>query len=137
MSKSWRRPAPPRAVDVSQDNEERFFFDLESVRPDFRARSLCRQALEALSLAVSDLAGEPHLQQAWVAAVDPDPGPARLLVTVVLPRDARPEDLEAALGALRRVAPYLRAEVAQAIHRKRAPELAFRVVADSEVPHGA
>ena len=138
MSKFRRRPRPPRAVDVSaEDVEQRFFFDLEAPRRDFRALSLCRQAQEALSLAVSDLADVPCLQEAWIAAVEPDPGPARLLVTVVLPSRSSPDELEDALAVLKRLTPRLRAEVAQGIHRKRVPDLAYRVVVDSEGSHGA
>jgi ribosome-binding factor A len=117
--------------------EQRFFFDLEAVRSDVRVRSLCRQVQEALSLALDDLVDGPWLEGAWLAAVEPAPGPARLRATVVLPPHAAPEALEAAFTALRDRTPHLRAEVAQAIHRKRVPDLVFCVVLDGGGPRGA
>ena len=52
--------------------------------------------------------------------LQPDCG--RILVHVLIPADRSVAD---AIGALRRDASRLRAEVAKAITRKRAPELAF------------
>jgi ribosome-binding factor A len=103
---------------------------LDAPRLDRRARSLCRQAQEAVTLALADAAPDPRLDGAWVAAVDPSPTPARLLVTVVLPPHAGDDEIEAAFFALGEMKPWLRSEVARAIHRKRAPELSFRVVRD-------
>ena len=111
-----------------EEEAERFFFDLEKERPDFRARSLCRQAQEAVLLAMAEAAFDPRLDGAWVASVDPAPGPERLMVTVVLPAHSTVSGMEAALAALGERKGYLRAEIAQAIHRKRVPDLAFRVV---------
>jgi ribosome-binding factor A len=104
---------------------------LEAARPDHRARSLCRQAQEAVVLALADAEEDPRLDGVWVAAVDPAPGPERLLVTLVLSHRAADVDLEAAFAALVEMKPWLRAEVARAIHRKRAPELSFCVVGDA------
>jgi ribosome-binding factor A len=128
-----RRPAPPRTDEVCPDKEEaRFFFDLESVRPDHRVRSLCRQAQEAVLLALGDAKPDPRLDGAWVLSVDPAPGPERLLVSIVLAGRDGEEDIEAALAALVEMKPWLRSEVARAIHRKRVPDLAFRVMPEAE-----
>ena len=67
----------------------------------------------------------------FVASVDPAPGPERLLVTVVAPPQATTEAIEAAFAALAELKPALRAEVARAIHRKRVPDLAFRVAVEA------
>jgi hypothetical protein len=130
-----RRPRPPQTDEVCPDDEARFFFDLEAVRPDHRARSLCRQAQEAVSLAFAETAHETRLEGAWVASVDPAPGPGRLLVSVVLPKGVDSTAIEDALAALAEMAPWVRSEVTRAIHRKRAPELAFRIVADGEMTY--
>ena len=131
-----RRPKPPRMDEVCPGgDEERFFFDLESVRPDYRGRSLCRQAQEAVALALADVDGDERLDGAWVSSVDPAPGAERLLVSVVLPTKARAAEAEAALAALVAMKPWLRAEVGRAVHRKRVPELAFRIVLEPEVEH--
>jgi len=127
-----RRPRPPQTGEVSShDDAERFFFDLESVRPDHRVRSLCRQAQEAVLLAMAEVGLDSRLDGTFVASVDPAPGPERLLVTVVAPPQATTEAIEAAFAALAELRPALRAEVARAIHRKRVPDLAFRVAVEA------
>jgi ribosome-binding factor A len=85
-------------------------------------RRLCSQVREALTYALADCA-DPVLQSLFVAGVMPAPDATRL--AVLLCGD------EAARAKLALAAPRLRAEVAHAIHRKRAPELVFRVTADA------
>jgi ribosome-binding factor A len=120
--------------DVCRKEEaERFFFDLESARPDHRVRSLCRQAQEAVWMAMAEMELDARLEGAWVASVDPAPGPERLLVTVVLPASAAMAEVEEAFVALMEAKGELRAAVARGIHRKRVPDLAFRVVLEG--PH--
>jgi ribosome-binding factor A len=120
---------------VCPDDEARFFFDLESARPDHRVHSLCRQAQEAVSLAFAEAAADERLDGAWIASVDPLSGPGRLVVSVVLPPGADGKAVDAAWVALREMAPWVRSEVARAIHRKRVPELSFRVLVDVEAKH--
>jgi len=111
------------------------FFDLESPRSGHRDRSVCRQAQEALVLALAEATADPRLDGAWVASVDPAPG-GRLLVSVVLPRGSGAVALEQAFAALAEMKPWLRSEIARAICRKRVPDLAFRVVVEEEVERG-
>lgn len=89
-----------------------------------KERQLCRQAREALGEALATL-DDGVLMDVWVAAVEPAPDGSRLAVIVQAPRDAALEDVRERLD---RVAGYLRAEVAGAIHRKRAPTLVFQVL---------
>jgi ribosome-binding factor A len=132
-----RRPAPPQTDEVCPSDEAaHLFFDLECAHPDHRAGSLCRQAQEAVTLALGDAAPDSRLDGAWVVSVDPAPGPDRLLVSVALAGRAGENDLEAALAALVEMKPWLRSEVARAIHRKRVPDLAFRVMPEAAVTHG-
>jgi ribosome-binding factor A len=63
-----------------------------------------------------------------VLSVEPSVGSARLLVTVGLD-PASPAGSEQAIVCLERASGKLRCEVASAIHRKKAPELAFCVIA--------
>jgi ribosome-binding factor A len=124
-----RRPRSPHTDEVYPENDAaRFFFDLESTRSSHRDRSLCRQAQEALLLALAEATADPRLDGAWIASVDPAPGSARLIVSVVLSKTASTIDAKVALAALDEMKPWLRSEVARAIHRKRVPELAFRLV---------
>ena len=86
-----------------------------------KAARLCRRVEEVLSLAIAGC-GDDVLLDVAVRDVAPDGGLGRLLVTVEAPGD--PVETLAALG---RAHGYLRSEVAQAIRRKRAPELLFRL----------
>jgi ribosome-binding factor A len=113
----------------------RFFFDLESARPDHRIGSLCRQVQEAVSLALAEAADDARLDGVWVASVVPAAGAGRLLVTLVAPRDAGLDQIAAAAAALEEIKPRLRFEVGNAIHRKRVPDLVLHVVAEPEVEH--
>jgi ribosome-binding factor A len=87
-----------------------------------RAQQLCRQVQRALNLALADADGRDGLHDLFVEDVTPAPDCARLLVHIVVPPDRTVGD---ALGDLRRASAQLRAEVAAAITRKRAPELSF------------
>lgn len=95
-------------------------------KPNRKVHQLCRQVAEALAYAL-DSTGDDVLRCLQVAAVEPAPDAARLLVTV------QPFLRESALTPalilehLGRLAGRLRCEVAAAITRKRAPELVFRV----------
>jgi len=134
--KRRRRPRSPHSEDVCLEGDAAtLFFDLESPRAGHRDRSLCRQAQEALLLALAEVTADPRLDGAWVASVDPAPG-KRLLVSVVLPRVRGLAGVEAAFAALVEMKPWLRAEVARAICRKRVPDLAFRVELEEEVRRG-
>lgn len=88
-----------------------------------KALQLCRQVQHALDDA---LAGchDPVLQQLHVVSVAPAPHSGRMQV-LVRPDDANPAEV---MNRLAHAAPRLRCEVASAIHRRRAPELAFCVV---------
>ena len=86
-----------------------------------KTRQLCRQVQRALNLALAE--GGAEVDELFADAVTAGGGP--LMVHVVVPA-GRP--VSEALAALRRDAPRLRTEVARAITRKRAPELAFVAV---------
>ena len=95
--------------------------------PSRKARQLCGQVKDALAGVLAGC-GDEVLRNLTVVAVEPAPHSGRLAVTVAVPTPAVPADraraadrLDAALGRLRR-------EVAAAVHRRRAPELAVRVV---------
>jgi ribosome-binding factor A len=75
----------------------------------------CRQVQRALNLSLAD-------RDLFVEEVVPAPDCGRLVVQVSVPPDRSVAD---AIGELRRDAARLRAEVAAAITRKRAPELSF------------
>jgi ribosome-binding factor A len=93
-----------------------------------KTMQLCRQAQRALSLALSGECDDDVLRSLYVDAVVPAPDATQLLVRIVIPsatRDLRADDI---LARLDRVHGILRRAVAEAITRKRAPELAFIIV---------
>ena len=85
-----------------------------------KTHQFCRQVQRALNLALAD-GREEDLAGVFVELVSAAPDCGRLLVEVSVPAGAA----AGALAALRRELPRLRAEVAAAITRKRAPELFF------------
>lgn len=82
---------------------------------------------QALSLALASSA-DPRLDDALLLDVRVSPGAGPLVVLVSAP----PASLASVEAALEAAHGHLRSEVAQAIHRKRAPDLTFAVV-----PEGA
>lgn len=90
-----------------------------------KTHQLCSQVGDALNYAFSAVANDDVLRDLCVVAVQPAPDESRLLVTVgsLLGRcdpDQVMTHLQQALGKLR-------VEVAASIHRKRVPQLTFRV----------
>jgi ribosome-binding factor A len=123
-------------------NAEDFFRKPTRHKSDRKTQQLCRQVQRAITMALAGGCGDPMLQALVVEAVEPAPDASRLRVSMSLSawgRSARPnKDGEYAaladlLGRLEKFAPILRAEVAAAITRKRAPELAFQLVGAREV----
>ena len=91
-----------------------------------KALQLCRQVREALSDALASVCDDPLLRELNVISVEPAPNATRLQVTLELTAGvAEPGEVA---PHLERAAGLLRCEVAAAIHRKKVPELAFRVV---------
>jgi ribosome-binding factor A len=95
---------------------------------DRKARQLCGQVAETLSLVLSGECADELLQSLQVVAVDPAPDASQLMVTVHASLPGRPIDAEEVLARLAAVSGKLRCDVAAAITRKRAPKLLFRVV---------
>jgi ribosome-binding factor A len=90
-------------------------------KQNYKAAMLCRQVQRVLSLSLADVS---------VVEVTPGPDSSRLLVHVAIPRHLAVDE---ALARLNERTPSLRAEVARAITRKRAPELVFVPASGMEV----
>lgn len=87
-----------------------------------KARQLCRQVQRALNLALAERASVVGLDQLYVVDVTSDFGCGHLFVHFSVPEKRSMADV---LASLERAAPRLRAQVAGAICRKRAPALTF------------
>lgn len=100
---------------------------------DRKLQQLCRQVERALSYVVPGELGDPMLAGLSVASVRPGPDASRLMVWF---RTNRPiADAPQILERLERARGKLRSEVAAAVTRKRAPELAFHLLFAEEVNH--
>ena len=97
-------------------------------RADHKTQQLCRQAFRALTSALGGECGDPLLQILVVHAVSPAPNAGRLLVDVYAGPGAGEDPPHEILRRLHDVDGLLRHAVAEAIVRKRAPDLIFRVV---------
>src|SRR5215472_5908801 len=93
-----------------------------------KLEQLCRQVCRALMYAIPGEMRDPVLQGLSVEAVLPAPDAGRLMVRLRSAGGA-----EEILERLAVVEPYLRAQVAAAITRKRAPELTFALAFGREV----
>jgi ribosome-binding factor A len=113
------RDQEPSGVDASV-----YFGDEVGRRADRKERQLCRQVQEAIGEALSSLEDEVLLE-VYVCSVEPAPDATRLAILV---QASKGSDLDAVKERLSRVSGYLRAEVAQAITRKRVPILTFQVL---------
>lgn len=89
---------------------------------DRKTSQLCKQVFEAMCLALAE-SDDPRLAEAFVVAVEPAPDASRLSVVVA----ANASTIDEVLAALASARPWLRAELAASIHRKRVPELCFAV----------
>lgn len=90
-----------------------------------KALQLCREAERTLAAVLAGECDDDLLRELTVLSVVPAPSAGRLLVTVAAP-DHVP--LEEVLDRLGGVMGQLRSELAAAVRRRRAPELAFQVV---------
>jgi ribosome-binding factor A len=100
---------------------------------DRKDLQLCRQVAETLNLVLSGELNEDLLGSVYVASVMPAPDASQLLVCLApLPGESVEEQV--LLEQVRSVAGWLRAEVATAITRKRAPKLLFRFLATDPMP---
>ena len=81
-----------------------------------------------LALVLDGESGDPVLRDLLVASVVPAPNSSRLLVTVSPAPGADDLDQATVAGHLERARGWLRSEVAGAINRRKAPDLAFRFI---------
>ena len=89
---------------------------------------LCREVQRTLGAVLAGECDDDVLRDLFVQSVVPAPNAARLLVTVSLAPSGRAVGTEDVLRRLHEASARLRGEVAAAVNRRKAPELAFQVV---------
>ena len=94
-------------------------------RPDRKTLQLCGQVKEALSWVIGSATNDERMMLSYVQAVEPLPGGNRLLVKVAVPADVSITDATTSLAV---ATPALRVEVAQAVTRRKVPELVYIAV---------
>ncbi len=123
--------------DIRPDDgvDPRTFFRKSSGRKatNRKALQLCGAIARTLSQVLAWECGDDLLRTVEVQSVEPAPDSTRVLVTVVMQVWEDGMNAGQLTEHLNRARGRLRAEVAAAIHRKRVPELVFRVVAKGEV----
>ena len=124
MKQRYRRRRETEFVDSDfaealYENKSDYSSNRQAIR---KAQQFCRQVQRALNLALADSSSDESIAGLFVEEVSPGPDCGHLLVHVLVPTGHSIAD---AIAALRRDTPRLRSEVAMAITRKRAPELAF------------
>lgn len=97
------------------------------MKPDRKIRQLCKQVAQTLQLALGSLPEVEVMTGVYVHEVMPAPDAGRLCVVLNV---ANASDRDAVEVVVSRHAGTLRAEVAQAISRRRVPELTYLVVAE-------
>jgi ribosome-binding factor A len=113
---------PDDGVDPREDKRRDAEYEM---KPDRKMRQLCKQVSHTLQLAFGGLPQADALAGVSVVEVAPAPNAGRLRVVIAVPESIRDEDIAT---ILQQHAGRLRAEVASAITRRRAPELTFQVV---------
>ncbi len=131
-----RRASPPD--ECGNIGDPSVFFGAPQAQRDERSerktRQLCREVERTLGVALSS-SRDSLVRDLSVMSVEPAPDGSRLMVTLY-PAGALSVDVAKLLAHLGELRGFLRQEIAQALQRKRTPELAFRIVPalQAEVP---
>lgn len=96
---------------------------------------LCAQAARAIADALSTACNDPILRELIITRIEPAPDSGRLRVFAAAAPGSAPFTAQAALERLRAAKGILRAHVADAITRKRVPDLVFGWDANPEDTH--
>jgi ribosome-binding factor A len=105
------------AADERNDRSERY---------ERKTRQLCREVERTLGVALSS-SRDGLVRELMVLSVEPAPDGSRLMVTLCPPPNPHDVDVAELLALLGELRGFLRQEIAQALQRKRTPELAFRI----------
>lgn len=124
----------PRDFFSTLDPTERSSARRKSLR---KARQLCAQVRRTLEVVLSGECPDPILQGLWVYDVQPAPDASRLLVLVAVRDTDANVTTHELLARLADATPHLRHAVAQAVRRRKTPQLAFHVLPAEAATGGA
>lgn len=103
---------------------------------DNKVGQLCREVQHTIWLSLSGECHDEVLSELCVHSVVPAPDAGRLLVRVYFANPRAVVPLVELLQRLAAATPWIRREVARAIVRKRAPELAFQLISAEMASQG-
>ncbi len=95
-----------------------------------RVRQLCKQVYRAVSAALGGICNDPVLQDLEIMSVEPAPDASNLLVAVRQAGDIDSVSEAEIRMKLNDARGFLRLEIANAITRKKVPELTFCIIPD-------
>jgi ribosome-binding factor A len=98
-----------------------------------KALQLCSQIAQTLTSVLDWETGDDRLRGLTVQSVEPAPDSSCVLVTLCWQATTDNADAGEVLEGLRRSSGYFRTQIAAAIHRKRVPQLLFRISGRGEV----
>lgn len=121
-------------AELNEDDgiDPRVYFRKQERGDDRKTQQLCKQVFRILTLVLAGECGDAVLREIEILAVVPAPDSSRLLVNVGLVGAGDGHTEMQVLARLKTAQSFLRQQVAAAICRKRAPELAFRVLPREE-----
>ena len=96
--------------------------------PGRKSLQLCEQVAQTLSLVLASEFDDEVLRDLTVSEVVPAPDASHLLVTLTLSPSAEAHGIAEVLARLEAHSVRLRAEIASAIHRRRVPQLTYRLM---------
>jgi ribosome-binding factor A len=96
---------------------------------------LCAEVFQVLGFLFAGGCADERLWDFLVVSVEPFPTASRLLIKVCPAKPLALEEFDEGLKLLKSARPFFRREIAQAISRKRVPELVFEWCLDSGVLH--
>ncbi len=119
MQESAAELGPDDGIDPKQ------WFHSEAPKRGRKGLQLCGQIREALYWVLGSQAGDDWLAHLEVHSVQPLGNTSQILITLVAPEDI---EIEHATGKVQAASRAIRAEIAAAIHRRKVPDLFFRIV---------
>lgn len=123
-----RKPPQNLAADHSPEDgmDPKEFFRKSNFRgPGRKVMQLCGQVQHALYFILGAEVGDESLGLLDVVSVEPAPDSTRLLVTLKRPESMTTDEV---MDRLQTASKAIRSEVAASIHRKKVPDLVYRVV---------
>ena len=132
LSKKQRQQILRQSCGTINDDDaidpRHYFYNKRKTKNKYRkTHQLCRQIEDTLQFVLHG--NDPTLDDLTIVDVVPAPDARRMLVILQLPQESVDSgtELEQIMERLHAHIPRLRSEIAQSIHRRKTPQLAFEI----------